>query len=48
MDALFFEPTIVAKTNVTLMESCPLSLHLMLIFERMTQRGTKFFATLQH
>ena len=48
MDALFFEPTIVAKTNVTLKQSSPFSLHLMLIYERLTQRGTKFFATLQH
>ena len=44
---LFFEPTIVAKTNVTLLQS-PLSLHLMVIYERLTQRGTEFFATLQH
>ena len=44
---LFFEPAIVAKTNVTLLQS-PLPLHFMLIYERLTQRGTGFFATLQH
>ena len=44
---LFFEPTIVAKRNVTLLQSL-LSLHLMLIYERLTQRGIEFFAILQH
>ena len=44
---LFFETTIVAETNITLLQS-PLSLHLMLIYERLTQRRTNFFATLQH
>ena len=39
---LFFEPTIVAKTNVTLPQSPPLSLHLMLIYERLTQRVTEY------
>ena len=46
---LFFEPLIVAKKNVMLLESLlPLSLHLMLIYERLMQRKTEFFATLQH
>ena len=36
-----------AKTNVALLQS-PLSLHLMLIYEQLTQQGTKFFATQQH
>ena len=44
---LFFEPTVVAKMNVTLLQS-PLSLYLMLIYERLTQQGTNVFATLQH
>ena len=45
----FFEPTVVAKANLTLLQS-PLSLHLMLMYERLTQRGTEgdFFATLEH
>ena len=46
---LFFEPTIAAKMNVTLLQSAPLlSLHLMLIYERLTQRATGFLAILQH
>ena len=46
---LFFETLIVAKKNVMLLESpLPLSLHLMLIYERLTQQKTEFFATLQH
>ena len=46
---LFFEPLIVAKKNVMLLESpLPLSLHLMLIYERLMQRKTEFFAALQH
>ena len=44
---MLFEPTIVAKMNVTLLQS-PLSLYLMLTYERLMQQGTKFFATLQH
>ena len=36
-----------AKKNVTLLQSL-LSLHLMLIYERLTQRGIEFFAILQH
>ena len=45
----FFEPTIVAKTNVTVLQSpFPFFLHWMLINERLKQRETKFFATLQH
>ena len=44
---LFFETTDMAKTNVTLLQYT-LSLHLMLIYEGLTQRGIKFFATLQH
>ena len=44
---LFFELTVMAKTNVTLLQST-LFLHLMLIYEGLTQRGIKFFATLQH
>ena len=42
----FAEPTIVAKTNVTILQS-PLSIHLMLLYERPTQRRTEFFAILQ-
>ena len=44
---LFFEPTIIAETNITHLQS-PLSLYLMLIYERLTQRRTNYFATLQH
>ena len=43
----FFETTFVAKTNVNA-STIPSLLHLMLIYEQLTQRGTKFFATLQH
>ena len=46
LEISFFEPIIVAKTNATLLQS-PLSLHIILIFERLMHWGTKFFATLQ-
>ena len=45
---LFFEPTIVIKTNETVLQSPSLFIQWMLINEKLTQRDTEFFATLQH
>ena len=53
MDVFVFEPTVVGKTNVTLLQSS-LSPHSMLINERLSQQETEFYtkestiATLQH